>query len=109
MAVSDRFLGRVGVAWESCRDHRPGGARLIDGVADEAKPGGVVEGELIKAVGGTSIIPPGARRIALEGATLLPGLIDAHVHPTIWDDDYQTEHFWGSSAYEALRGLLRGF
>jgi len=83
------------------------GDQLIDGLADEARTPAVVlvEGELIKAVGGESIIPGGARRIDLPGTTLLPGLIDAHVHPTIWGDDYQTEHLRHSSAYKALKGL----
>jgi len=83
------------------------GDRLIDGVADQARTPAVVlvEGDVITAVGGEAIIPGGARRIDLDGATLLPGLIDAHVHPTIWGDDYQTEHLRLSSAYKALRGL----
>jgi len=45
------------------------------------------EGDRIVAVGpaSTVAVPPGARVIDLPGATLLPGLIDAHVHLT-WDD-----------------------
>ena len=83
------------------------GGRLIDGVSDDARRSAVVivEGETIKAVGGEELILAGARRIDLRGATLLPGLFDAHVHPTIWGDDYQTEHLRYSSAHKALRGL----
>jgi imidazolonepropionase-like amidohydrolase len=46
----------------------------------------VVEGERITAAGpATQVrIPEGARRIALAGRTLLPGLIDAHVHLKGW-------------------------
>jgi len=83
------------------------GAQLIDGRG--AAPSGdsvvVVRGNEIVAVGGPEAIPAGARKIALDGKTLLPGLIDAHVHPLIWSDDYQTEHLKRSSAYKALRGL----
>ena len=46
-----------------------------------------VEGDRIAALGpaSTVAVPAGARVIELPGATLLPGLIDAHVHLT-WDD-----------------------
>jgi imidazolonepropionase-like amidohydrolase len=83
------------------------GAKLLDG-RDKAPSGDtvvVVQDERIIAVGGPDAIPPGATRIDLAGMTLLPGLIDAHVHPLIWTDDYQTEHLRRSSAYKALRGL----
>jgi imidazolonepropionase-like amidohydrolase len=45
------------------------------------------EGDRIAAVGPTAAIavPAGARVIELPGGTLLPGLIDVHVHLT-WDD-----------------------
>jgi imidazolonepropionase-like amidohydrolase len=45
------------------------------------EPGEVlVEGDRIRAVGTSVDHPPGARIINLGDATLLPGLIDAHVH-----------------------------
>ena len=43
--------------------------------------------------------------IDLSDYTVLPGLIDAHVHPLIRSDDYQVEHLKMSSAAKALRGL----
>jgi imidazolonepropionase-like amidohydrolase len=45
------------------------------------------EGDRIAAVGPSASVsvPPGARVVDLPGATLLPGLIDVHVHLT-WDD-----------------------
>jgi imidazolonepropionase-like amidohydrolase len=83
------------------------GARLIDG-RGEAPSGDtlvVVRDDRIVAVGGPEAIPAGAEKIDLAGKTLLPGLIDAHAHPLIWADDYQSEHLRRSSAYKALRGL----
>jgi imidazolonepropionase-like amidohydrolase len=83
------------------------GARLIDG-RGEAPSGDtlvVVRDDRIVAVGGPEAIPAGAEKIDLGGKTLLPGLVDAHAHPLIWSDDYQSEHVRRSSAYKALRGL----
>ncbi len=60
------------------------GATLIDGtgrgpVADSVI---VIEGARIAAAGarGTVAVPPQARIIRAEGRTVLPGLIDAHIH-----------------------------
>jgi imidazolonepropionase-like amidohydrolase len=57
-------------------------ARLIDVATGEVvAPGEVlVEGERIKAVGKQVEHPQGAKTIDLGDTTLLPGLIDAHVH-----------------------------
>lgn len=63
----------------------------------------VVKGERIVAVG--SEVPPGATVLDLSRFTVLPGLIDAHVHPLIRTDDYQVDHLKNSSARKALTGL----
>lgn len=60
-------------------------ARLFDSVTGRMQPGPVVvllQGERITSVGPASQvrIPAGAEVIDLGGATLLPGLIDAHTH-----------------------------
>lgn len=56
-------------------------ARIVDGSAPEAgAPVNVlVEGDVIRDVG-TSVASAKARSIDLKGKTLMPGLIDAHVH-----------------------------
>jgi imidazolonepropionase-like amidohydrolase/Tol biopolymer transport system component len=40
----------------------------------------VVEGDRIAGVGPDAAIPPGARVLDLSGATLMPGMLDAHGH-----------------------------
>lgn len=59
-------------------------ARIFDGTSETAKPNGVVvvEAGKIVAAGSGIAVPPGATVIDLGDATLLPGLIDAHVHLT---------------------------
>jgi imidazolonepropionase-like amidohydrolase len=72
-------------------------ARVWDGTSDASREGVVVlvERERITAIGSPSEVraPTGARVIDLPGATLLPGLIDAHshilLHPyneAVWDE-----------------------
>ena len=80
---------------------------LIDGESDEVRHDVaiVIEGERITAVGGRDIVPADAEVVDLGSATILPGLIDTHVHPLIRMDDYQTDHLRESSAAKTLRGL----
>src|SRR4051794_26599944 len=76
--------------------------RVFDGLAGPAHPGWIVlvTGDRITAAGPADEVkaPADARVIALPGATLLPGLIDAHshvlLHPyneTKWDDQVLKE------------------
>ena len=78
----------------------------------------VIRGNHIDAIGGTA--PAGAKVIDLGDMTLLPGLIDAHVHALLQGDvtseDYDQQLFKESLAYRALRasralriGLENGF
>lgn len=77
-------------------------ARVFDGVAEEPRSGWmvVVRGQRIEAVGPAEQVrvPDEARIVELPGATLLPGLIDAHshllLHPyneTSWEDQVLKE------------------
>ncbi|HKC92322.1 MAG TPA: amidohydrolase family protein, partial [Candidatus Limnocylindria bacterium] len=54
---------------------------LIDGSGAVHRPGALlVDGERIVAVGDRVPRPSAAERTHFEGATILPGLIDCHVH-----------------------------
>lgn len=57
-------------------------ARLFDGVSGKMVEHGlvVINGKKIEAVGSDAKIPANAQVIDLGDATLLPGMIDAHVH-----------------------------
>src|SRR4051794_20069439 len=76
--------------------------RVFDGLAGPAHPGWIVlvTGDRITAAGPADEVkaPADARVIALPGATLLPGLIEAHSHlllhaynETPWDDQVLKE------------------
>jgi imidazolonepropionase-like amidohydrolase len=84
-------------------------ARLIDGRSDTvASPATVViRGNRIAAVGRDIATPAGAQVIDLGDATLLPGLIDAHVHILLQGDvtteEYDDQLFRESMPYRALR------
>lgn len=65
----------------------------------------LIEEDRIVEIGNRAIIKPDYEVIDLSEYTVLPGLIDAHVHPLIYGDDYQVNHLKGSSAFNALRGL----
>lgn len=56
-------------------------ARLWDGFAEEAVPGMsvLVEGDAIREIA-PAVSSASARRIDLAGRTLMPGLVDCHVH-----------------------------
>jgi len=81
--------------------------RVIDGRSDKARTDAVVlvEGERITAVADRSEIPADAIVIELPGTTLMPGMINAHEHPLMYESDYQNAHLQGSSARKALMGL----
>jgi imidazolonepropionase-like amidohydrolase len=57
-------------------------SRLFDGVSDTllADPTVLIDGTTITAVGSRLPVPAGMPVIDLPGVTLLPGLIDTHVH-----------------------------
>lgn len=97
-------------------------ARLIDGRSDTVISPAVVvvRGNKIVSAGSQAAAVAGAEEIDLGDATLLPGLIDAHVHLLLQGDvtqeDYDVQLFKESLPYRALRAsraakiaLERGF
>ncbi len=97
-------------------------ARMIDGKSDSVISPAVVvvRGKTIERIGRDAAVPAGAEVIDLGDVTLLPGLIDAHVHlmlqGDVTQDDYDVQLFKESLPYRALRAsraariaLERGF
>jgi imidazolonepropionase-like amidohydrolase len=74
--------------------------RVFDGVSAVPHAGWkvLIEGDRIVAAGPDVAVPAGAEVVTLPGATLMPGLIDLHVHlflhpydETSWDDQVAKE------------------
>lgn len=91
--------------------------RVFSGGSTSGPVNVLVEGNVIKAVGRDARAGPGATRIAGEGRTLMPGLIDVHVHmmfgslsiQQMLSPDMTLEKVAAKSAGEARAMLLRGF
>ncbi|MDZ4870212.1 MAG: amidohydrolase family protein [Alphaproteobacteria bacterium] len=84
------------------------GARVVTMAAAD---GGVIEdgvvvvsGHRITAVGKRSDVTPpsGARIVDVRGKTIIPGLIDAHAHGPLGDDDIVPKQNWSAIAHLAL-------
>ena len=79
---------------------------LIDGTGKTiSNPVVIIDSNRIVTITTKENIPKDVVIINLGDYTLLPGLIDMHVHPNISVSDYQAHHLKGSSAYKTLLGL----
>ncbi|HEX9458304.1 MAG TPA: amidohydrolase family protein [Thermoanaerobaculia bacterium] len=84
-------------------------ARMFDGTSDSVIQHGavVVQGNRIVAAGGSVTIPVGAQVIDLGDVTLLPGLIDSHVHLTEENgENYYLNYFQSLMRQPAEQALL---
>src|SRR5437868_6178809 len=92
-------------------------ATVLDAEGGELVPDQtvLVQGDRIIEVGGADIGAREARVIDLRGLTLMPGLIDAHVHVTAVTADLSAMAEWSpyyvaARAGDVMRGMLeRGF
>ena len=100
-------LASTAIAAEPPRPIAIRAARLIDGRGGNVVAPAVVivRGNKIESVG--IAVPEGAKVIDLGDSTLMPGLIDAHVHILLQGDitsaEYDAQLFRESMAYRALR------
>ncbi len=80
---------------------------LIDGKSDQIRHNLaiIITNNKISEVIDRNLVPKDIRLIDLGNSTLMPGLINAHEHPLLHENDYQTAHLKSSSAYKALIGL----
>lgn len=77
-------------------------ARLIDGTGAEPVMGAtiVIEGQSIVAAGAAVDVPHGAEVRDLGGATVLPGLIDGHVHLRAYAGHGRADvHLWNVTTF----------
>ncbi|MGE5336840.1 MAG: amidohydrolase family protein, partial [Gemmatimonadota bacterium] len=84
-------------------------ARIFDGVSADCPEGMsvLVEDDRIREVSERPIAAPNARVIDVRGRTLMPGMIDAHIHATIGDVNVLRNEALGESyrAAHAVRML----
>ena len=74
-------------------------ARIFDGFNTECPEGMsvLVEDDVIREVSEKAISAPGARRIDVAGKTLMPGLIDLHIHAYFADVNVATTENMGAA------------
>jgi imidazolonepropionase-like amidohydrolase len=83
--------------------------RVFDGETVSERQTVVISQGKIVAVGGSTVaVPAGAQEIAGEGRTLLPGLMDAHVHFPIFPVTAAAEALQQSLAFGVTTSIVMG-
>jgi imidazolonepropionase-like amidohydrolase len=80
------------------------GGRIVDGLGRDPIPRGTVliERDKIAAVGRDVTVPRDAKAVDVSGCTVLPGIIDCHVHATYRARDVR-QHLLNTPTYNVLR------
>ena len=91
-------------------------AMMLDARSTEPREGSLaVEDGRIKEISDTALSAPGARVVDLQGKTLMPGLIDAHVHVKATSLDFKVlevtpvSYLMGQTHAIMKAMLMRGF
>ena len=81
--------------------------RIIDGKSNQVLTNKtvLVSKNTIVSIVNLDKIPENFLIVNLPNTTLMPGMINAHEHPLLYQSDYQNGHLQASSAFKALIGL----
>ena len=81
--------------------------RIIDGKSNQVLTNKtvLVSKNTIVSIVNLDEIPEDFLIVNLPNTTLMPGMINAHEHPLLYQSDYQNGHLQASSAFKALIGL----
>ena len=81
--------------------------RIIDGKSNQVLTNKtvLVSKNTIVSIVNSDEIPEDFLIVNLPNTTLMPGMINAHEHPLLYQSDYQNGHLQASSAFKALMGL----
>ena len=81
--------------------------RIIDGKSNQVLTNKtvLVSKNTIVSIVNSDEIPEDFLIVNLPNTTLMPGMINAHEHPLLYQSDYQNGHLQASSAFKALIGL----
>ena len=81
--------------------------RIIDGKSNQVLTNKtvLVSKNTIISIVNSDEIPEEFLIVNLPNTTLMPGMINAHEHPLLYQSDYQNGHLQASSAFKALIGL----
>ena len=90
------------------------GARIIVGDGSPAIEKGtiVVNGTTIQAVGANVQVPAGAQRVNLTGKTVMPMMLDTHIHAPATREqmirDLRRRVYWGVGGAMSMGGMATG-